>query len=283
VKHLLPKTWQSQVSYGTPEGLVIVVCAALLAAIVDRLVRRSAWYLGALAVPAFLAVLYTLLEPTTLAQTTLADQHEPDRDNSHTREVGLALSETIPEKSVLFDSVDFDPPDRYEMMALMFWSGRMTYRGPELLPVARAKGYHPYLISPASEPFAPVASVPPQAWLRAYDLDAPAPPPPLPAGVRSLDSHAGAFHILGIASGPIDSEHDRYAIYVHADNYAPALAVTFRLNEGTEDKSVALQQALQQPQKLLRASWFILPLIGPRAERVRDIQFDHSGPWLPLR
>ena len=159
----------------------------------------------------------------------------------------------------------------------------MTYRGTQHVESARKAGYHPWLLSPAAESFEPVAGVPPQAWLRAYDLDRPtAQPAALPSGVMKLDVRLARMQVLGAAAGPGSRARDRWAFYVRATGKPDAmLRVVFHLHGGDEVLEVPITACLRDAPRLEGAPWFILPALGPRLSEVRSIELEGTTVTLP--
>lgn len=203
-----------------------------------------------------------------------AREMDHDRHWSATQDLGLALDPVLEPKSVFFMDTNFDYGTSFEYLNLMFWSGRMTYRQPPDLPTAAARGYHPYLVSPSSEPFAPVDQVPPWAGLRAYDLLKPAEPAPLPPGVTPLDQPLVNTRVLGWAARRLNSTWSRYAFFVQPVGMPGDVRVTFQLDDGTAVEQVLpLASTLRPPNRLAGASWFVLGAVGPPHDRVKGFQF----------
>lgn len=234
----------------------------------------------ALAVAATLALATALLGwPPRALLATRAELY-PELWISHSADLGPALDRALPEQSVLFQDVDADPRGVHEVQALMFYSGRMVYRGPPDLTAAHAKGYHAFLVSPAGERFAPVGDVPAHAWLRAYDPLKPLEPTPLPAGLTLLNVEANGLHVFGYAAKRLDDRVARYAFYVSARGTVPGpLELTFILRDGQRlTHSLAPEASLRRRERLARADWFILPVLGPPLEMVAELQLGEAAP-----
>jgi len=119
-----------------------------------------------------------------------------------------------------------------------------------------------------------VPGVPLNAWLRAYDLEAPkSEDAPLPQGIEPVDADVGALHVHGFGAGPIDGGRDRWAIFVSGQ--APAgLTVHFDSDRGTETLHVESSATLRSADHLLGKRWFILPVVGPKRGDVTRVRFD---------
>jgi 4-amino-4-deoxy-L-arabinose transferase-like glycosyltransferase len=252
---------------GTAEGAVLVVAAIFVGLILSRFRRRLPWLpaLLGLAVTAVIAWQLVWVFPRALSERQL--QHSQELWSSYTRDVGRALDAVSPPKSVSFLDIDTQPPWQFEVQDMLFWSGRPTYiRAPDPA-TAHAQGYHPYLVSPAAEPFAALA-VPPESWFRLYDLDSASPPPALPEGIHTLDVQAGGMHVLGWASTPLRGGHDgvdQYAFYVHSDGVPGALPVRFQTDSGETSIVLQPEASLRARHRLAGVPWFILPTLGPPA------------------
>ncbi|HUB09798.1 MAG TPA: glycosyltransferase family 39 protein [Myxococcales bacterium] len=188
------------------------------------------------------------------------------------RDVGLALGRATPEKSVVFLGTDREPPSGFAVQNLLFWSGRTTYRRAPDPTTAHRLGYHPYLVSPVAQPFREVPGVPASSWLRAYDLDAPAPPPPLPPGLSPLGVWAGDMQVLGFAAAPGDRSHGRYAFYLHAEGAPGRLSILFRTRKGVEAATLDPGESLASVYSLSGKPWFIVPLLGPPPEQLLSVE-----------
>ncbi len=221
-----------------------------------------------------------LLWAVPRAQADQVNRLAPELWVSHSAELGPALDAAVPKRAVVFQDLDSDPPGVFEVQSLMFWSGRIVYRRAPDPAAAERRGYHPYLVSPAAEPFAPVPGVPPQAWLRAYDLKSPAAPSPLPEGVRPLEIPLGTQTVVGWAAGPIDGDHHRYAFYLRPTGVPGPLAVTFHLkNGGTRRALIPPEAALRSRHRLARSAWYLAPAVGPPLEEVGALQFGSAPPF----
>ncbi len=199
---------------------------------------------------------------------------------SYSAELGPALDAAVPQRAVVFQDLDADPPGVFEVQSLIFWSGRIVYRRAADPAAAERRGYHPYLVSPAAEPFAPVPGVPPHAWLRAYDLKSPAAPSPLPDGVHPLEIPAGPQTVVGWAAGRIDAGHHRYAFYLRPNGLPGPLAVTFHLKNGTSRRAlIPPEDALRSRHRLARSAWYTAPAVGPPLEEVVALQFGSAPPF----
>ncbi|RKG80006.1 dolichyl-phosphate-mannose--protein mannosyltransferase [Corallococcus exercitus] len=284
LRESLPPSWdQTRTLPGLAEGLVLAFCAAVLTAIVFRLARRPQWMTVGLGGAASAVLAWHLAITLPVEKARYEDEHVDELYVSYSREVGLALSRHTPERSVVFAALDTDPPLSFENLSLMFWSGRMTYRRAPDVALARERGYHPYLVSPLAEPFAPVPGVPPQAALRAYDLEAPLPQPaPLPDGLTPLSVRQGNLEVLGFASRGVGHDRDRYAFYARALGPPQPLRVTFHGPDGIVERVLEPGATLRNPQALRGAAWFVLPAVGPSRAKVTHLEFGAVGQRVAL-
>ncbi len=278
VRELVPAALaQTRMMPGLAEGavimLVVLAIAVPAAMVFGRNERRLRWLRLGTAAPAQAGVAWLLLISAPAQQREKAREHLSHLYVSYTREVGLALDKNTPKRSVIFQGIDYDPFSQFEIQNLIFWSGRMVYRRPPDVATARAKGYHPYWVSPLAEPYAPVPGIPAHAWLRAYDLERPTEAlAPLPDGHVPIDVAAGGLRVLGFASGPIDGERDRWAFFARQDGGAGPLPLRFVRCDGEEEQTtVGLDATLTNPGRALAAAWFVLPVVGPPAEDVREL------------
>ncbi|MBI3183476.1 MAG: glycosyltransferase family 39 protein [Myxococcales bacterium] len=264
VREWLPSSFdQTRRLPGLAEGAVLIAAAVVVGLLLGLRRRGRAVVVPVLAAGASVLVGWTLLVKGPSELRRAEGEKRPTRYASHTRELGLALGELTPPRSVLWQEIDVDPKDQFEVQNLMFWSGRMSYRrGPDLA-AAQAKGYESYLISPVARPYAPVEGVPAHAWLRAYDLGRPGEPPPIPAGATPLDVQLEGASVLGFASGRIDGERDRYAFFVRPRGVPAELRIVFHTRAGSEEQLVAPEACLRGRASLADVPWFILPVVGP--------------------
>jgi len=266
VREALPKALeQTRKLPGLTEGVLL---CAFGAAVATLCYRRSMRWPGVALIFGIVATVE--LVGTLLVQlpVSLRAQREPNERallTSYTREVGLAVDRAVPKRSVLFQDVDRDPPGHFEVQSGMFWSGRMNYRGPVNLAVARAKGYHAYVLSPAAERLEPLPQVPGSAWLRAYDAEKPtADFAPLPPDIEHVDVTVNGLAVRGFARAPRLYGKDAYVFYVHADDVPRALTVVFVKTDGTEEHVVIQPEAsLRRRDKLAHVPWFLMPTLGP--------------------
>ena len=279
MRESLPASWdQTRTLPGLAEGLVMVFFAGAMTAVVWRLARRPEWMTGVLGLAASGVLAWHLAITLPVEKARYEDAHLEELYVSYSREVGLALSRNTPKRSVVFAALDSDPPLNFENLNLMFWSGRMTYRRAPDVALAHERGYHPYLVSPLAEPYAPVPGVPPQAALRAYDLDAPQPQPaPLPDGITPLSVRQGNLEVLGFASRSLGHGIERYAFYVRALGVPQTLRVTFHGPDGIVERVLEPGVTLRRPQALVGAAWFILPALGPPRTKVTHLEFGAVG------
>jgi hypothetical protein len=260
---------------GLFEGVLVAVLAGIITQAVFWSLGRARWLAVAAGVISTAILVWTIPISTRVEQARVSAQHREEGRVTYTRELGLALDRAIPKRSVLFQTLDYDPPKIFEQYNSMFWSGRMTYRVtvPDVR-TARAKGYHAYLVSPTAEPYRPVDEVPGFAWLRAYDLEAPLnEPAQLPRDVLPVTAQVGGLRILGIASTPADDVRDRWTFYAHSDGIPSEVQVVFHGARGEwEEKTLLPEASLCARHKLAGASWFILPTVGPRRRDVTDLE-----------
>jgi hypothetical protein len=192
------------------------------------------------------------------------------------------LDSVVPRKSVFF--LDFVQDSRWsgEATSLIFWTDRMAYRAAPDLRAARAHGVHPYLISTLAQPYRPLEEVPPGSWARAYDLEEPAAPPPLPVGITPLSERVGPMEILGFATSPGDARRDRYVFFLRSNGVPEPVRVTFRGEAGTEERLLDPHASLESQHDLANASWFLVPTTAQRRSQLTDLQFGGGG-RVPLR
>jgi 4-amino-4-deoxy-L-arabinose transferase-like glycosyltransferase len=277
IRDFAPAAWgQSRISPGFLEGLVLMLGALLLGLLVHRawkMLFRVPFPTLVVALPAVVGLGSTMTWDATAGQAALALESRPRNDVAHSREVGRALDQLSPEKSLLLLDIEQNPYGQNEGHNLMFWSNRLVHRGrnPEDYPQA---GYHPYLISPAAEPYAAVPVVA-HGWLRAYDMTVPwAGAQPLPEGVTPVDFVVGNLRVLGFAHGRSSRTVDHYAFYVRAEGGAPgSLKLSFQTAKGLDSRVIEPEASLRSRHRLGQAEWFVLPSTGPRFEAVQAIQF----------
>ncbi|MFB1481016.1 dolichyl-phosphate-mannose--protein mannosyltransferase [Corallococcus sp. RDP092CA] len=279
LRESLPTSWaQTRTLPGLAEGLALAVSAALLTAVVFRLARRPEWMTVRLGLAASAVLGWHLAITLPVEKARYQAEHLDELYVSYSREVGRALARNTPKRSVIFAALDRDPPLNFENLNLMFWSGRMAYRRAPDVALAHERGYHPYLVSPLAEPYAPVPGVPPQAALRAYDLEAPLPQPaPLPDGITQLSARQANLEVLGFASRGVGQDLERYAFYVRALGPPQPLRVAFHGPDGIVERVLEPGATLRSPQALRGAAWFILPALGPPREKVTQLEFGTVG------
>jgi 4-amino-4-deoxy-L-arabinose transferase-like glycosyltransferase len=279
--------FQTRTGPGLFEGALAVGAGALLAWAAAPLFRRSRVPAVAMALVAGAWLLWALLWNTTATQLEMGRARlRKDGYVSYTQDLGQALDRVLPEKSVLWMPIDFDPPNQFERYNLMFWSGRTTYQLLPEVPLARARGDHSYLVSALSQPFQPVAGVPANAWLRAYDLEAPAPLPDLPEGVSHLTPvDTGALEVIGVAAGRASGDRDRWAFYARARGGRPPaeLRVAFHLRDGPVETLIVPPEATLLPRwKLAGGAWFVLPALGPPHADVATLELGPARVAMPI-
>ncbi|MFZ5469764.1 MAG: ArnT family glycosyltransferase [Myxococcota bacterium] len=265
---------------GLAEGLVLATVAALGGFLLSRpKLLRTPLTVG-LATVATLTLGWRLLVDSPRALHARAMQEETSSQVTYTRDLGLALGRELPKKSVLWVDVDHDASGQFTAETLMLYAGRMAYRRAPDLPAAQAKDLRSYLVSPAAELFEAVPGVPAHAWLRAYDLQRPAPPPPLPRGISPLQLSAHGVTVLGYASTEGDARYDRWVFYVHAEGVPPALRLTFHTAAGSTPVELQPEASLRNRDRLADAAWFLLPTLGPKREEVNALEI--SGKLVAL-
>ncbi|MFP2956256.1 dolichyl-phosphate-mannose--protein mannosyltransferase [Myxococcus sp. 1LA] len=269
---------------GLAEGVVVVAVAALLVALVCRfLPRKLSWVSVGVGLLASAVLAWQLAVTFPVARAKYVSDHLDDLYVTYSREVGRALEQQTPARSVLFLAHDSDVPHSMEYLSLMFWSNRMAYRRPPDAPTARKRGYHPYLVSPLAERYAPVPGVPPDAALRAYDLNAPRPAPaPLPDGMTPLSFREKDMEVLGVAVGHAGGGRDRYVFFLRAHGAPHGLRVVFQGPGGRVERHVEPRDARRNPAALRNASWFIVPVLGPPSAEVTHLELGSSGQQVTL-
>ena len=290
VRELVPSSLsQTRERPGLAEGLLLMGIAAFgFWALLDRRSSRPT-FRGALSPSlgwaSILGGVFLLAVATPLARH--ADEQRQISTvgaTSYTREAGLALRLALPESSVLFIHTDRNPECCSEQHSLMFYSGMMAYRRAPDAANAIARGYKPFLVSPLAEPFAPVPSVPANAWWRAYDLTVPlALPAPQPQGLTPIAGRAGRMELLGVARGPAVTARDRWAFvarWASPEGTASEILV-FKTRTGSERIALDLDGTLLGAEALKAAAWFVVPLLGPVRSEVIGLGLE-DGTQLPL-
>jgi 4-amino-4-deoxy-L-arabinose transferase-like glycosyltransferase len=282
LRQAFPAGWQVRTTAGPVEGLALAVGMAGLALVLLRAgpLSRLGPPLRAAGVLAVAAALFLQLPLRNLLQRA---GYETEALTAYSRELGLAADRVIPERSVLFQLFEQEPGTSFELHNSLFWTGRMTYRRPVDLETARAKGYRSYAVSSRSEPYEDVGIVPAWSWLRLYDAERPAPPAPVPAAARLPAPVAlGGKTLLGLAAGPLDSDHDKYAFYLRSDAAPGATQVSFEGPSGMQkDVVVRADATLFAAQRLAGREWFILPVVGPRRSELKGLALDGVAVPLP--
>jgi len=273
-EHLPQKLVHTRIIPGLVEGLVLVAAAVGVGLLLSRVRWTARWVpavllgLGAAAALAWL----TLWKASDDQAHEKSVAHE-EMYTSYTREVGLALDAHAPKPALLLFDLDMDTPNQFERLNLMFWSNRLARWGHDPADYPQA-GFHPYLVSPAAESYAPVEGVPAHAWLRAYDLAVPLQGgPPLPAGVEPLNVAWGNMRVLGFAAGESDDTQDHYAFFVHADGVPGNLPVAFETRQATVSKVLPPEASLRHRQRLSNAPWFVVPTLGPKRRDLKALEF----------
>lgn len=259
---------------GFVESLAFMGVAVVIGFLFTKWKRAGAW------VPAWPAgvVVAALLGWASVVQASQlqSKMHEDAKANmfnAYSREVGRVMDAASPKKSLLLIDIDFESPGQFEYLNLTFWSDRLVLGGHDVKDYPQA-GYHPYLVSPAAEPFAPVPGVPADSWLRAYDLTVPAAgPTPLPEGATPLDFTVGTMKVLGFASARHDSERERYVFFVQPQGVPTELKVVFESANGPVEKVIAPEAALRNRARLATSAWFIAPVFGPLRSDVTGLDF----------
>ncbi|WP_426749648.1 ArnT family glycosyltransferase [Myxococcus sp. Y35] len=275
---------QTRSTPGLAEGVLLSAIAALLVVLLSlRLSRRLPWAFTGLGALGTVAVAWVLAVTFPLARARYVADHLDELYISYSREVGQALARATPERSVLFLAHDSDVPRSMEYLSLMFWSNRMAYRRAPDTAAAHRRDYHPYLVSPLAERYAPVPGVPASAALRAYDLKAPRPTPaPLPEGVTPLSFREGDMEVLGVAAGHAGAGRDQYAFYVRSHGTLRSLRVVFQGPDGSVERMLEPGAAIRKDTALRRADWFIVPVLGPPASGVTHLELGSSGQRVAL-
>jgi hypothetical protein len=271
---------------GLMEGICIIAAAVLLGWLLERLLRLSGYRLPTwiLAVAPAAGLIYVTVWKAASRQTEFDQDARKGFPIAYSREAGQTLAASTPKRSALVLDLDLQPPDQIESHNLTFWSDRLVVDGRDPSEYVRA-GFHPYLVSPAAELYAPLP-VPADGWLRAYDMATPATsPPPLPAGVHGLDVKVGNLRILGFASAPSTREVDRYAFYVRPEGGPPGpLSVAFETAQGRQAKDILPEASLRLRFRLAHSAWFVLPALGPRRGDVQALAFGpEPAQRVPLR
>lgn len=284
VRAMLPDVLeQTQALPGLAEGLVCMFWGASVVTLVTLwppVDRPLALTLG---VMANLSLGYSLLVKAPLALTAKAEEKRPLSLVSRAKDVGLALERLLPKKSVLWLNTELDGYETHEHFDLMFWSGRMVYRSRLDVETAKAKGYHSYVVSTTWLPLEEVAGLPPHAAFRVYDVERETDVVTLPPGVTPINATAGTMEVIGVAAGPLDETHDRWAFYVRPAGVPAELLVTFTQERGAQTLALLPEESLAQRSSLVERPWFIITTVGPPRGLVKDLRFDTQRPSMPTR
>lgn len=266
------------------DGLLLAIAGAVVALILARAGRRRtqrvATFIGlcSCAVAAACA-----LPGGFIAQNKLMEAQSVSGFTAHVKDAGLSLAKVAPANSAVLLNIDRSPPAQFLGHDALFWTGRALVGTKEDLELAGSRGMGRYLLSPLAEPYAPV-DVPAGAWLRAYDVSVPAPPPPIPSGALKLDVAYGEQRLVGVASVKTPFDSDRWAFFVEPHGAPTAVTLTFELDDGeSRDVSLAPEQCLKSREALVNVPWFVLPALGPPTEKVVALRFKHTGQRVPLR
>jgi 4-amino-4-deoxy-L-arabinose transferase-like glycosyltransferase len=309
VRRAVPKFLvQTAARPGLAEGVVLLLLFGMIGFALTRLLRH--WPLARLAVggSALLLACWIGLGLSAQAMRLFQLDYRDTGADTYGDDLGRILDRELPPNAMLFLSTR-DPACCLGKQELMFFSRRMTYPAQErLVELARANGFHPYLVSGLAQPFARVQAVPANVWLHAFDLDAPqvVPDATLPEGVTPADVTLGAQHVLGVAVGRGDSTRDRYVLYLRAQGPYTPLTVSFYLDDGSvEHEPIPQRRALDWPMSSkskvqsppsadrpwftdpTMTSWYELSVPGPLRSRLRSLQLNDLVlplPWpdLPL-
>ncbi|HYH99735.1 ArnT family glycosyltransferase [Hyalangium sp.] len=265
---------QARVVPGLVEGAVLCLGAALITWGTFILAKRTRWIsqLVGLACMGLLLLAVGYRLPSALRAQP--EKYRGELLTSYHHVLGPVLDRVLPEQSVLFQVFDHDPRNSFELHSSLFWSGRMTYRGRVDFDAAHAKGYHVYIVSPAAEPYVPIPGVPAHSWLRAYDAEAPASPPPIPEGATPLNVQVDRMRILGFASGPLDGGSDQWTFFMQPEGVPHGLPISFLTRDGrVHSMGAEPELSLRRRENLAGAAWFILPILGPPRAQVSAIEF----------
>jgi hypothetical protein len=272
-RELIPeKLPQTRVISGLVEGAVLMAVSAVVVYGLHRALRRPPPGTWSMAGASGLALLYSMLVRPPKQIQTERERHRAEMTTENMKVVGLALDRVVAKKSVLFQAIDFDPPVNFELQDLIFWSGRMVYRRQVDAETVRRRGYHPYIVSPVAEPFAPIAGIPAHASMRAYDLDAPAAPAPIPDGAMSVDVAIDGGKVVGLASGEGYDGKDRWVFFVRPTAVPRGFDVTFVTVGGPHRVRVEPEASLRHRASLANVPWFLVPAYGPRRDGVAAIR-----------
>lgn len=275
VRELVPSFLvQTRAIPGLVEGLVLIAIGTAMGwALRLRPFERSGEYIRIVAsFAATFLVLGTMLYRGNARVNEVAADARPHNNVAYQRDVGRAIDAVAPKKAIVMLDHEIHSPAQHEHFNLAFWSNRLVHTGrdPQDYP---ANGFHPYLVSPVAEPFAPLTNVPAGSWMRAYDLTVPAEPPPIPDGAMPLDLTIGNLKVLGVASTYSDRSHDHWAFFVRSDAVPEALPVQFVTADGVETVSIAPEATLRSGTRLAGVPWFVLPAVGPSRSKVQALVF----------
>lgn len=263
---------------GLAEGVVLMAAAAGLAAL-TRLVPKvpKGAVVGGLAAAASVAFVWSH-GVRAYQQKHFREAERPWRLASYSKEAGQAVAKVLPKDSLIFLDIDVEAFSGFEQLSMMVWSGHMTYLHAPEPDRAHRHGLHPYLMSPAAEPFTSIP-VPAGAWMRIYDLDAPAAPPAPPPDMTPLSATEGSLTLLGVGTAEIDGSHDRWAFYIRPEGIPSGVLMTLELADGTKfSQQIEPEASLRARHRLAGTAWFVMPMVGPRRSQVKSVQLGTSAP-----
>ena len=308
-RQLLPKFLvQTAARPGLAEGLALSLLLGLLGLGLTRLLARRQRVVRLAGWLALLTACWTGLGLSAQAMRLVRLEYRDTGADSYGDDLGPILDRELPPNALLF-LLPRDPACCLGRQSLMFYSRRSTYFPQEqLVELARANGFHPYLVSGLAQPFQRLEAIPASVWLQVYDLDAfqPVPDEALPRGATPANVAIGSQRVLGVAVGRGDSNRDRHVLYLRAEGpYAP-LDVVFYLDDGSiEHEPVPQRRALDWPElpkarpprppsagrpwftDPTQTAWYTLSVPGPLRAHLLSLQIGETElplPWpeLPL-
>ena len=288
---------------GLAEGVVAALLLGALGVATAKLLARRPWALRTLGGVALAAACWIGLVQSAQAMKDIKDTDRDPAVDTYGDVLGPVLDRTLPENALLFLSTR-DTKCCVGREALMFYSGRAAYPAKEnLVNLARANGFHGYLVSGLAQPFQRVAGVPAGAWLQAYDLEAPqvVPDASLPDGATPADVVIGDLHVLGLATARGDASRDRYVFFLRqSTDTFPTVDVTFTLDDGAlVHEPISQRRALDWPVSVrskrptpptadrpwitdpIASSWYTLSVPGPPRSRLKRLELAKAELPLP--
>ncbi|MFL5319511.1 MAG: hypothetical protein ACJ790_07625, partial [Myxococcaceae bacterium] len=284
--HLPLKLEQTRTMTGLFEGLFVALVAAGIVALL-LIPKRTRRPLGVATFAIVVLLALRTLGPEVWAKHDEMKERKRDlAEKTHTKEVGIALAEHAPDKSVQWILNEFTDPEQHEFLNLLFWSGHMSYGPPtpDQLQAAQSKGYTRWVVSSVAEPYVALEGVPAGAAMRAYDYDKPAPPPDIPADAQHVACPSKGFDVKGMAWTKTGYARDRWVFFVAPHGGPAPFTASFIHDDGTkEDVPVTPESSLKNRTSLQDVPWFIATALGPRRKDVKAVALSSCAQQFPLQ